>query len=159
ALCLLPVLIWNMQNHWITVAHLANRGGLDKSWQPTLRFMLEFFGSEVFLFNPIFFAGVIWAAFAFWSSSLRTLLVDYAFAMGAPLFIVYFIFSFRSRVQPNWIAPSVLPLFCMMLIYFEAQWRRGNKDTEGAFVRSEGREDDDSNPSNREGKFRLLAPL
>jgi hypothetical protein len=38
--------------------------------------------------------------------------------MGAPLFLFYFLFAFHSRVMPNWIAPSVLPLFCLMAVYF-----------------------------------------
>jgi hypothetical protein len=45
--------------------------------------------------------------------------------MGAPLFLVYLAYSFRSRILPNWIAPSVLPLFCVMVIYWDARWRLG----------------------------------
>ena len=29
-LAFLPVIIWNVQHHWITVTHLAERGGLDE---------------------------------------------------------------------------------------------------------------------------------
>jgi hypothetical protein len=28
-------------------------------------------------------------------------------------------------VQPNWIAPSVLPLFCLTIAYWDTQWRLG----------------------------------
>jgi hypothetical protein len=28
-------------------------------------------------------------------------------------------------VLPNWIAPSVLPLFCMMVVYWDIRWRLG----------------------------------
>ena len=45
--------------------------------------------------------------------------------MGAPLFLAYLLHSFRSRVLPNWIAPSVLPLFCLMVIYWDTRWRLG----------------------------------
>jgi hypothetical protein len=45
--------------------------------------------------------------------------------MGAPLFIFYLLYTFRARVQPNWIAPSVLPLFIMAAIYWENRWRQG----------------------------------
>jgi len=41
--------------------------------------------------------------------------------MGAPLFLVYFLLTFHSRVLPNWIAPSVLPLFCLMVIYWQTR--------------------------------------
>src|SRR5256884_651652 len=42
AFCMLPVLIWNAQNGWITVTHLEERGGLDTRWQPTARFAWDF---------------------------------------------------------------------------------------------------------------------
>ena len=56
-LCTVPVIIWNSQNGWITVRHVADNAGLDSKWQPTLRFFWEFFFSELALLNPIFFAG------------------------------------------------------------------------------------------------------
>jgi hypothetical protein len=55
----------------------------------------------------------------------------YFFSMGAPLFLCYLLFSFRSRVLPNWIAPAVLPLFCVMVIYWDAQWRLGAEKLRG----------------------------
>jgi hypothetical protein len=45
--------------------------------------------------------------------------------MGAPLFLGYGLWSFHSRIHPNWIAPAVLPLFCLMLLYWHG--RRGAK--------------------------------
>jgi 4-amino-4-deoxy-L-arabinose transferase-like glycosyltransferase/membrane-associated phospholipid phosphatase len=126
-LCLLPVVIWNAQNHWITLLHLANRGGLDKNWQPTLRFLWDFLIAEAFLLNPIFFLGAILAAVAFWKRPGRDAFAVYLFSMGAPLFLFYLAFTLRSRVQPNWIAPSVLPLWCLMLIYWERWWRNGTR--------------------------------
>ena len=44
--------------------------------------------------------------------------------MGAPLFLMYFLLSFHSRVEINWIAPSVVPLFCLMAVYWAARWRQ-----------------------------------
>src|SRR5205807_1245992 len=29
------------------------------------------------------------------------------------------------KVQPNWVAPAVLPMFCSMVIYWDARWREG----------------------------------
>ncbi len=46
----------------------------------------------------------------------------FLFSMGAPLFLFYFAYSFHSRILPNWIAPSIVPLFCLMTIYFHSQW-------------------------------------
>jgi membrane-associated phospholipid phosphatase/4-amino-4-deoxy-L-arabinose transferase-like glycosyltransferase len=49
----------------------------------------------------------------------------YLFSMGAPLFLGYWLFTFHSRVLPNWIAASILPSFCLMAVYWESRYRAG----------------------------------
>jgi hypothetical protein len=44
--------------------------------------------------------------------------------MGAPVFLGYWLYSFHSRVLPNWIAPAILPLFCLMVAYWDDRRRR-----------------------------------
>lgn len=124
ALCALPVLIWNAQHGWITVTHVAERGGAGQPWQPTLRFFFDFLGAETILLNPFFFLPMIWAAFAFWRKRRNDPRLVYLFSMGAPLFLVYLLLTAHSRVLPNWIAPSVIPLFCMSVIYWDDIVRR-----------------------------------
>ena len=125
ALCLAPVVFWNAEHHWVTMTHLADRGGLDKSWQPTLRFFWDFAAAESLVLNPLFFVGVLWAAVAAWRWRPRNTLMVYLLSMGLPLFLFYLGYTLRARVQPNWIAPSVLPLFCAMLIFWNAKWEKG----------------------------------
>jgi membrane-associated phospholipid phosphatase len=132
ALCTLPVVIWNAQHGWITVTHLEDRAGLSQVWRPTLRFFFDFVRAETLLLNPVFFVGAAWAAIAFWRQRERGPLLVYLFSMGAPLFLVYLLYTFRARVQPNWIAPAVLPLFCLMAIYWHARWRGGAQWGQGA---------------------------
>ena len=124
--CALPVLIWNWQHDWITLTHVAGNAGLDRAWHPTLKYVGEFLGAEAGLLNPIFLGGAVWAAIAFWRRGRHDPRLIYFFSMGAPLFLVYLVQSFRSRVQPNWIAPAVLPLFCFMVIYWDTRWRLGS---------------------------------
>ena len=118
-LCTLPVLVWNAQHGWITVTHVAERGGAGQAWHPTLRFMGEFLGAEMFLLNPFFFFPALWAALAFWRHERKDARLVYLFSMGAPLFLCYSLWTFRARVLPNWIAPSVIPLFCLSVLYWE----------------------------------------
>ncbi len=134
ALCTLPVVIWNAQHGWITVTHLGDRAGLAKAWQPTLRFFWDFLRAEPLLLNPVFFVAAVWAAVAFWRRERQNRLLVYLFSMGAPLFLIYFAYTLRARVQPNWIAPSVLPLFCLMVIYWEARWRARARAVRGFLI-------------------------
>ena len=124
-ICTLPVLIWNFQHDWITVTHVVDNAGVRTAWRPTLRYLGEYLGSEFGLLNPVFFVGTVWAAVMLWRRNRHNPRLVYFFSMGAPVFLVFLAHSFRSRVLPNWIAPAVLPLFCMMVIYWDARWRLG----------------------------------
>jgi hypothetical protein len=133
-LCTLPVLYWNWQHEWITVTHLANRSGLDNAWKPTLRFFWDFLAVEPLLLNPVYFVFIVWAAVAFWYRPPRSGVMVYFFSMGAPLFLFYFLYTFRARVQGNWIAPAVAPLFCLAVVYWEARWREGARRVKPFFI-------------------------
>jgi hypothetical protein len=43
--------------------------------------------------------------------------------MGTPVFLLYTLLSLKSRVHPNWIAPSVLPMLCVMVLFWEARFQ------------------------------------
>jgi len=134
ALSTLPVVIWNAQHGWVTMQHLSERGGLDKGWTLTLRYIKDFVGAEAGLLNPVFFGAIIWAAVALWRSKPGNLLLRYLFAMGAPLFLFYLVYSLRARVLANWIAPTLLPLFALMVVYWEQRYGEGQRRVRGWLV-------------------------
>ena len=129
--CALPVLIWNYQRGWITVIHVAEDAGSGQAWHPTLRYVGDFLGSEAGLLNPVFFVATIWAAMAMWRRGRHNPLLVFFFCMGAPEFLAYLLNAFHSRNLPNWIAPSVVPLFCLMVVYWDTQWRLGARRLKG----------------------------
>lgn len=126
---LTPVIIWNYQHDWITAEHVAGNAALEQSWPPPLDLMAEWFftflGQELGLLNPIFFVSLAWAAATLWKRYRDDMRQIFFFAMGAPVFLIYLAWTFHSRVLPNWIAPSILPLFCLMAIYWERERLRG----------------------------------
>ena len=123
-LCTLPVVIWNWQHDWVTVHHVAGNAKLNSKWNPTLQYFFEFFGAQAGLLNPVFFLGLMWACFAFWKTRKEKPLQLYLFCLGAPVFFGYWLYTFHSRVLPNWIAPAVPPLFCLMALFWSE--RRAN---------------------------------
>lgn len=127
-LCTLPVLIWNMQNGWISLKHVARHTGVGKDPVPLskhLSWFTEFLGSEMALLNPIYFFAAAMALVAIWRTPRRDARLVYIFCMGAPVFLLYIFLSLGSRVQPNWVAPSVLPMFAVMVIYWDARMKAG----------------------------------
>lgn len=125
AIATLPVVIWNAQHQWITAKHVAGNAAIDEPWSPSFRYIGEFLGAEFGLLNPVFFIATVWAAVKFWRLGRKNPRLVYFFSMGAPLFVIYTLYTIHSRVLPNWIAPSVVPLFCFMVIYWDTQWRLG----------------------------------
>jgi membrane-associated phospholipid phosphatase len=125
-LCTLPVLYWNYHRGWITVQHLADNAGGSSAWQHPIKFPVEFLGSELGLLNPVFFVLTVWACIRFWRTGRHDPRLIFLFSMGAPLFLLYLLQSFRGRVLPNWIVPAVIPLFCLAAIYWEARIRLGS---------------------------------
>lgn len=134
AVCTLPVIIWNAQHDWITLQHVATNAQLEKEWKPTLQYLFEFLGAETGLLHPILFVAALWAMIGIWKRYPKQPLLLYFFAMGAPLFLGYWLFSLRSRVHPNWIACAIVPMFCLMAVYWERRWREGARGVRGWFI-------------------------
>ncbi|MCX6927672.1 MAG: glycosyltransferase family 39 protein, partial [Verrucomicrobia bacterium] len=126
ALCTLPVVIWNANHDWVTVHHVADNAGIRSKQILTLRYFGEFFLAEAALLNPVFFVGALWATAAFWGRRRTRPLELYFFCMGGVVFLGHCAWSLHSRIMPNWIAPAVVPMYCLMLSYWDTRWREGS---------------------------------
>jgi membrane-associated phospholipid phosphatase len=123
----LPVVIWNWQHGWITAHHVAGDAGLLSQWKPTLRYFWDFLFSELILLNPVFLIGSIVAMFGFWKLRQEKPLWLYFFCMSAPVLLGHLVYSFHSRVLPNWIAVAILPMLCLMVAFWDARWRTSSR--------------------------------
>jgi hypothetical protein len=128
-LAFVPVIVWNAQHDWVTLTHLYDRGGLTEPWRFQPKFFFEFVGSEFGLLNPVFFVGMVWVCLSFWPLARQQPLLLYFFCMGAPLFLFYLLYTIRARVLPNWIAPSVVPLFALMVATESIWWTQHKRRT------------------------------
>lgn len=123
-LFMVPVIVWNAQHDWVTIAHLKDRAGLaEEGWQLTSRYFWDFLFTQMALLNPVFFIGMIWAIVQVLRKRRNHALLMYLFCMGAPLYFGYWLYTARVRVLPNWVAPAVPGLFCLMVIYAESRWQ------------------------------------
>ncbi len=159
ALALLPQLVWNAQHGWATVEHLHNRAGLAQAWKFTPNYLIDFVAAELALLNPAFlaliFGGVLTTLAALraggapvaavcdrrsdteqrsQSAAKGHWLPVFLLCMGLPLFLGYFLYTLRARVQPNWIVPAVIPLLCLAAVQADACWRRGVRSVRGWFI-------------------------
>jgi 4-amino-4-deoxy-L-arabinose transferase-like glycosyltransferase/membrane-associated phospholipid phosphatase len=134
SLCTLPVVIWNSEHGWITVHHVVGDAGMSTEWHPTLRYFWDFLFAQFGLLNPIFFIGAIWAMFGFWKFRREHPLWLYFFCMGAPLYFGYWLWSFHSRILPNWPVAAVPPMFCLMAVYWNEKFRAGSRFVKPLFA-------------------------
>jgi hypothetical protein len=114
-----------MQHDWVTVAHVANDAKVGHGWRFDWHPPLEFIGATIGLLHPIFFVATLWASISMWRRRAADPLLRFFFAMGAPLFLVYAIYSVHSSIVANWIAASIIPLFCVMAVYWERRYEAG----------------------------------
>jgi membrane-associated phospholipid phosphatase len=127
SLCTLPVVVWNSQRGWPTFNDVGGDAGLHSQWKPedALRYFPDFMVVQFLVLNPIFFLGAIWAMIGFWKLRRDRPLWLYFFCMGAPVFLGHLFWSFHSRILPNWIAVSILPMFCLMVVYWNEKFHSG----------------------------------
>jgi membrane-associated phospholipid phosphatase len=130
---MLPVVWWNWQNGWIGLLHIGERGGLDDAWQFTARYLVDYSVAQVGLLNPVFFVAILGAMVGIWRRTDRSSLSVYLFSMGAPLFVGCLLYTLRSRVHPNWVAPAILPLLCLAAIYWNQRRVEGFRIVGPAF--------------------------
>jgi len=121
AVCLLPPLIWNWQHGWVTVRHVAEDANVDQPWHFTLRYLGEFLAAEAALWNPVWFGAMVLACVGVVRRCRNEPRLLYLLSMGAPVFLLYMGWTLHSRVMPNWIAPSVLPLLALTAVYAHLQ--------------------------------------
>ena len=107
-----PNIVWNARHGWETFAKQFGRVA-EAEW--TLRYVLEFFGSQIGLLNPLTFvlvvAGLILACRKSDDGDVggRRLLA----ALCAPLLAFFAFHSLHDRVQGNWLAP-LYPVFALI---------------------------------------------
>jgi len=111
---LIPPMVWNAQNNWITVAHTAHHfepGSADLL--KGLGRLGEFWGALAGLISPVFFLLFFPALRTCWRRR-RHRVVVFCFLFGAAGVLVMSGMAFRQRINPNW--PAAFLPACLGLI-------------------------------------------
>jgi 4-amino-4-deoxy-L-arabinose transferase-like glycosyltransferase len=107
---LLPPVIWNQQHDWITLEHLAARGGLDKAFRLRSLAFPQFLAGQLGVYSPLLYLGSIATLFASIHRSFRSSRVCYLLSFAWPLLAVYAVLALNKPGEPNWTAPAFLSL-------------------------------------------------
>ncbi len=114
-----PVLAWNAQHEWVSLAFQSSRrvGGMD-AFKP--RYFLLMVGTQFLMLTPYLFVVAIWALVRGtreWfartvDDRIRLLLINAAIPI-----VLFTIVSFRSIVKVNWLAPAFWSLVILGVFY------------------------------------------
>lgn len=117
AIFLLPILIWNLNNEFISFTFHGNRVGLFGEFHPEY-FLSELVG-EFGYNNPVNYILIISAliSLAKGDKSVGDMIKRLILCLSLPLILMFWIFSLTKQVLPHWTAPS----FVLLLLFVAAQ--------------------------------------
>jgi hypothetical protein len=105
AACCLPILLWNIQNDWVSLRHVSGQAGVTAAEPKSLIRLfgpLEYLGGQFGLLLGFWF--VLWAAAML--ANLPGRISDparcYLWSMSVPTFLIFGMFSLRTGVMVNW---------------------------------------------------------
>lgn len=121
--CMLPVLIWNMHNDFISFTFHGDRVGLFGKLQP-LDFITEILG-ELGYNNPINYVLIIIALVVFFKGRkyLDTTSGRLLLCFALPFIGVFWLFSLTKPILPHWSAPALSLLLLFPASYFADKQR------------------------------------
>ena len=118
ALCVVPPVVWNSQNMWITVSHLESRGGLDQTLGIRPLEVLGFLGAHFLTFSPLLFLALAWAVIANWRRARQQFKILFLFWFGLPVFAFYLVLSINDQAAPNWDVLAFISLIVLTAAYW-----------------------------------------
>jgi 4-amino-4-deoxy-L-arabinose transferase-like glycosyltransferase len=106
---LLPNILWNFNNGWITFSHTSDNANLQNL---NLNFYepIKFVGSQILMVGPLLFIFVIFF--------LKNLRLDYEnkflLIFSLPIIFIVLVESFLVRANANWAAPALISIFIFL---------------------------------------------
>ena len=121
ALCCTPILVWNLQNDWVTLKHVGGQAGLREAerfrwWGPA-----EYVGIQAALLLGFWF--IAWSAAMIaacpWKQTDPG--TRYLWWLSAPMFTVFLLFSLKTHEEPNWAITAYLSGLVLAVDYLARQ--------------------------------------
>ena len=111
-LILLPNIIWNLNNGWITLQHTSDNVNLENAKFSLYR-GLEFILVQILMLGPFIFLGTIinYKKINIIDNEIKLLLF-----FSLPIFLIVFIEAILVRANANWAAPGLISFFVFLYI-------------------------------------------
>jgi len=118
----IPVILWNADNNWNSVRHVAYIGGANEAFALHLRFFGDYLASQAGLLSPLVF---ILVGMAWWRGLARQNFGDqwiypYLTITSLPMFALFAVLSLHTRVYGNWPGSAYLAPMVLIPAFFSA---------------------------------------
>ena len=119
-LMFLPVIVWNAQNNWNSVRHVAYIGGANESFALHYKYFGDFFASQAALLSPLVFILIIAAWFAAMKKKQlnKNWIFPFLFFTSFPMFAFFLFLSLHARVYGNWPGAAYLGATILVAVFF-----------------------------------------
>lgn len=112
----LPVIIWNFQHNWVTLKHTAGQAHLYDGFKVSLKYFIEFIGSQLAVVTPLVFILGIYFILKPSVLSLKSHYRWFLISFSMPVFIFFLLKSIQGKVQANWAMPAYIA-FVIFIAY------------------------------------------
>ena len=121
-----PILIWNIENHFITYAFHSNRVALNRGINPN-SFIREFVGG-IFYNNPFNYFMISMALVAVWKNKINISLPikQLLLLLSLPLIVLLLFISLFRDTLPHWSGPAFISLIILTACYLAETMRDFN---------------------------------
>ncbi len=127
---LLPILKWNLDHNWVGLKHVLYRGSLAGNKAKDffrLSKVPEFLGSQLGVLTPWWFIFFFWGGlklgqkkYAFLTAWEKNFLLVFTY----PIFLLFFLLSFHTKIEPNWPALSYIAGIVFIALVFKSISKR-----------------------------------
>ncbi len=106
---LMPNLIWNMSNGWVTLQHTSDNANFENI-QLSITRGFEFLTIQILMLGPFIFLGL------FFNFKEKTKTKNFLLVFSVPIILIVFIEAVIVRANANWAAPALISLFVYLYI-------------------------------------------
>lgn len=104
-LCMLPLLIWNLDNDWRAFRHVAHQGGVASASWIVPRYLGDYLLGQLALLSPIVFClflALLGQSRRIWRDAQSAWINRYLWLTAMPVFLLFALLSTHTRVEGNW---------------------------------------------------------
>lgn len=120
AVCAFPLFWWNYQTGWLHIRALHERSGIGHTFGIHPNEVLRYLGGILGVITPMLLIGMAVGAVGLWRNQSGEARVKHLLSQFLPIQLMYLLLSLNSRVEPNWMAPTLVAGIVLLVVYWRA---------------------------------------